>query len=236
VKLIARLVVSVAILPGSVLATTIAGARRGSVRRAAPSAKLSVQVSDSATGGPLLRLTLVSRDTANGGNPMALARADTTGLLQVDDIPPGVRRHFEVTCEIDADREKLLDSLTVTLKPNELRRWSVKASGDGCDQRPFVVRAGFIAGLWLTGPDESAFTSCDVSIPHAWVDFRDGALDTPEAAWPAYLDMESSPAFVEWDATVIGPWHYGPKGDAEYYMFVRRVYRLKSPAPGDCKR
>jgi hypothetical protein len=213
----------------------VAGPERANGDRGAP-ASLSTEVIDAATGSPLLRVTLFSRDSASGGDRVFVDRADTTGFLRADSITPGVARHFEVTCEINQEREKLLDSITVTLKPDEVRRWNVRASVDGCDQRPFIVRTGEFAGLWKSGTGESSFTSCDLTIPYAWVDFRAGALETAAAMWPGDLDRDSSPAFVRWEATVIGPWHYGPKNDADFDMFVRRIYEVKGPKPGDCKR
>ena len=230
-----RVVVTAALLPGVVLTGRLAGPERTNGTRRA-TASLSAEVTDAATGSPLLRVTLFSRDSASGGDRVFVDRADTTGLLRADSIAPGVARHFEVTCEIDQDHEKHLDSITVTLKPGEVRHWIVKASGDGCDQRPFIVRSGEFAGLWKSGTGESSFTSCDLTIPYAWADFRAGALETAAAMWPGDLDRDSSPAFVRWEATVIGPWHYGPRGEADFYMFVRRVYEVKGPKPGDCKR
>jgi hypothetical protein len=201
-------------------------------------ASFSVQVIDEATGRPILRVLLTGRGgAANAGAATLGDRADTTGFLVIDSIPAGAPHHYEVSCDVDGTREKLLDSVTVALNAGERHQWSVRASAEGCDQRPFIVREGVFTGYWKPGPDQSAFASCDLTIPHAWVEFRAGTLDAPEAAWPPDLDRESSPAFVRWDAEVIGPWHYGPKGDAEYFMTVRRVYELRGPKPpGDCRR
>jgi hypothetical protein len=201
-------------------------------------ASLTVEVVDEGTGRPLLRVMLEGRAEPAGGTVATLTdRADTTGILGIDSIPADVPYHFEVRCDVDATQANLLDSTTVILKRGERHQWSVRASAQGCDQRPFIARQGLFTGYWKPGPDESAFASCDLTIPHAWVEFRAGALDAPEAAWPPDLDRESSPAFVRWDAEVIGPWHYGPKGDAEYLMTVRRIFELRGPRPpGDCRR
>jgi hypothetical protein len=198
-------------------------------------ASFSVEVVSAATGRPILRVLLTGRAQAAGAATLN-ERADTTGFLAVDSVPAGLPHYFEVSCDAGT-QEKILDSVTVVLRPGEQHQWSVRASAEGCDQRPFVVREGIFTGYWKPGPDQSAFASCDLTIPHAWVEFRAGTLDAPEAAWPPDLDRESSPAFVRWDAEVIGPWHYGPKGDAEYFMTVRRVYELRGPRPpGDCRR
>ena len=198
-------------------------------------ASFSAEVVNETTGRPILRVLLAGRGEAAGAATFS-DRADTTGFLVADSVPAGVPHHFEVSCDTGT-QEKLLDSVTVVLRAGEQHHRSVRVSADGCDQRPFVVREGIFTGYWKPGPDQSAFASCDLTIPHAWVEFRAGTLDAPEAAWPPDLDRESSPAFVRWDAEVIGPWHYGPKGDAEYFMTVRRVYELRGPRlPGDCRR
>ncbi len=198
-------------------------------------ASFSAEVVNETSGRPILRVLLAGRGDAASATTFN-DRADTTGFLAVDSVPAGVPHHFEVSCDAGT-QAKLLDSVTVVLRAGEQHQWSVRVSAEGCDQRPFVVREGIFTGYWKPGPDQSAFASCDLTIPHAWVEFRAGALDAPEAAWPPDLDRESSPAFVRWDAEVIGPWHYGPKGDAEYFMTVRRVYELRGPRPpGDCRR
>jgi hypothetical protein len=213
----------------------------GAQRKPAPAAprvgNLVVQVIDSSTGRPMLRVSLfhVRVDAKTGARTVYHERADTTGQLALDSIPAGRVERFDVTCSINASQAKHLDSLIVRLVPGVTRRWTVRASSQGCDQRPFMVRRGVFTGFWATRGDvTSRFTPCDSLLPEAWAEFRPGALESPRAERPADLD-ETAPVFLRLEGTLIGPSYYGPEGREEYLISVERILDLRAPAQRYCE-
>jgi len=194
-----------------------------------------ISVSDTAEKRPLLRVIVlnVHAATSGSGNVTDEAYADTTGLVELSDVPAAVAQHIAIMCETNTPRPRLLDTATVVLKDSERREIAVRASRGGCDQRPFTVRRDVFVGVWDQGKSVSRFMPCDSLLPEAWVEFRPGALDSPAAIWPADLHRDH-PVFVRWDAVLVGPWHYGDGGALEYLMTVQNVFELRAAAERDC--
>lgn len=213
------------------------GAQRRPGRQAPRVGTLAVHVIDAATGRPLLRVSLfhVHVDPKSGARTVLQAHADTTGLLALDSIPAGVVQRFDVTCVVGANQARHLDSLIVRLTAGQTRRWTVRASPAGCDQRPFTVRRGVFTGFWATRADVlSRFTPCDSLLPEAWAEFVPGALDSPRAERPADLD-ETAPVFLRLEGTLIGPSYYGFEAREEYLLTVDRILELRAPAQRYCQ-
>ncbi len=200
-------------------------------------ASVVVDVIDSTSGKPIPRLTFYNRRISDGSEYGTTYRtvADTTGRLQLDSIPAGVPQHFQVICDQGLFRGKLLDSVTTTLQPGEVRKWLVRSSASGCDQRPFLVRRGMFTGHWRSGFEESRFVPCDSVIPEAWACLLPGAGDLVAERWPKGLDAYYPEVFVRWEGVLKGPWHYGHLGVSDYQITVERILEVRKPSAGDCE-
>jgi hypothetical protein len=235
-----RVAASIVAAMSWVLGTTAAAQRPAPTSTAAPSptrrpGSIVIRVSDKTANQPLLRVIVlnVHAGPVASQNLTDEAYADTTGVVELPDVPAAMAQHIAIMCETNTPRPRLLDTATVVLKSGERREIALKASPDGCDQRPFEVRRELFIGVWEQSKTMSKFLPCDSLLPDSWVEFRPGALDAPAAVWPADLHRDQA-VFVKWDAVLVGPWHYGEGGAFEYQMTVQNVFELRAAAERDC--
>ena len=207
----------------------------GAQKAPAQPGSIGIRVTRKDDGAPLLRLIVlnVHASPTPNVNQTDEAYADTSGTVELIDIPAGAAQHLAILCETNTPRPRVLDTATVVLKGGERRDVTLQASAEGCDQQPFIVRREMFVGVWEQNKTTSKFTPCDSLLPEAWVEFRPGALDSPAATWPADLH-EDHPAFVRWDAILIGPWHYGDGGALTWMMSVQNIFELRAAQNQDC--
>jgi hypothetical protein len=197
---------------------------------------LWVTVTDAASGAPVLRVVLWnSRPSGPQQSVAYYAQADTTGELRLDSIPAGVPQHFQVVCDAGKFEGRQLDTLTAMLAPGEVRHWQVRASTEGCDQRPFLVRRGLFTGHWRYGFEESRFQPCDSLLPEAWVEFTSGARQDSTVQWPSGLDKYYPEVFVRFEGVLVGPWRYGHLGVSHYQLTVSRTLDAAGVSKERCR-
>lgn len=200
-------------------------------------ASLEALVTDSLSGRPILRVLLWNiRSTDPQHKSAYYVKADTTGRPRLDSIPAGRPQHFQAVCEESRFRHKLLDSMTITLDPGEVRQWTVRTATRGCDQRPFLVHRGVVEGRWRYGFEESRFQPCDSLLPEAWVGFAPDAQRSSGVTGPKGLDQKHPEVFARFEGVLVGPWSYGHLGVSDYQLTVSRILTVRKPSRAQCGR
>jgi hypothetical protein len=190
---------------------------------------------DSASGEVLRRALLWKfRRTPTGLVPAGSAMADSDGVIQLDSI---VAWPVQVACAgqriFDNHKVADLDEATVSAAaPTDTIR--LRVDGTKCDRRPLVAEYSVWVGHYVSGFEESRLQLCNDSTRGVWVEYSKEWLTQPQPEWPEANNRYYPRYFVGFRGRMIGPYHYGHMGVADYELLVDSVLFVRSPRETDC--
>lgn len=191
-------------------------------------------VRERGTGKPVLRISVCSL-RSQAPTFYSCFTAETTGVYELAGLPTG-RQQLRVSC-ITETFVKLLDTLTIDVRPSQRQRQDFAVDIRGCDPRPFTVVRGDFRGHFSEGFEESRFVPCGDSTRSAWVTFAPAARPPNVAPdWPAVPAVNGSRRWlVHWHGTLTGPSRYGHFGVSPYQIRVDRITEIGAPSTDDCR-
>jgi hypothetical protein len=203
----------------------------------APAASPSVRVVaiDSASGEVLRRTFLWKfRRTPSGLAPLSAAMADSSGILHLDSV---LAWPVDVACAgqqiLDTHTLAELDEATVAAAaPSDtIRVW---VDGAKCDRRPLLAEYSIWIGHFTEGFEESRLVLCSDSTRGVWVRYSDDWSRKPQPKWPEPNDKYYPRYFVGFRGRMVGPYHYGHMGVADFELTVDSVLFVRPPRQSDC--
>jgi hypothetical protein len=160
--------------------------------------------------------------------------ADSGGVMQLDSVSTWP---VDVACAgrniLDNHKLAELDSATVAAggATGTIRVW---VDGAKCDRRPLFAEYSTWIGHFTEGFEESRLVLCSDSTREIWVSYAAGLLSSPQPKWPEPNDKYYPRYFVGFRGQMIGPYHYGHMGVADFELTVDSILFARSPTQSDC--
>jgi len=192
------------------------------------SAGITGQVQDAA-GGQLKRANVCAQGERR--HVLACVMADTAGLFRIDSLYPD-SYILQIECETKSrGYSGIVGQQRVEAMAQAVATADIKVPSSGCDQRPFDVVRGEIAGHWASGFELDDFVPCQDTTKHAWVE-RQGLRLGELWTLPAGEEYGAGTRwFVRWRGVLIGPRGFTKR----YRMVVEDVVEMRVPKAGDCR-
>jgi hypothetical protein len=155
------------------------------------------------------------------------------GRLEMTDSLVGARALASTFEILDTHKLAELDEATVAAAaPSDtIRVW---VDGAKCDRRPLLAEYSIWIGHFTEGFEESRLVLCSDSTRGVWVRYSDDWSRKPQPKWPEPNDKYYPRYFVGFRGRMIGPYHYGHMGVADFELTVDSVLFVRPPRQSDC--